>query len=410
MRDVDCRRGDEAGVCEPTGYCSFADARCEAGVRRYGALADDELAGTCVPCVAELVAGARHTCARTQAGEVYCWGDSNTGQVGDGSDGRVLAPAKLTTDTLGSALGPARSIAAGTEHTCAVFGDGGLYCWGDNDAGELGNPSMTTAQRRPSSVLDAASASATGTLVAAGLSHSCAVDAGGNMSCWGENSANQLGVSHTTLPSTSAPRLALDAVARPVVGADAYHSCALRRDDSLWCWGGNDDGQVGNGSAQNVSQPVAVLPPGTTRSASIANETSCAITITGEPQCWGANADGQLGDGTTLPRSQPAPVVALADLRAISVGGAHVCAIRRDHTLWCWGRGTDGQLGPGSQASTQPVQVQSAVASVAAGAAHTCVLHLDGVVRCFGANASGQLGNGNTIATAEPAIVSLLCR
>lgn len=409
-RSVECRRGDQQGVCESTGFCSFDDTTCGDAVRRYGALASPALANTCVPCVAELTAGTRFTCARTQAGELYCWGENAAGQIGDGSSGRVLSPALVATSSSGGTLGPASAIGAGTEHACGVFGDGALFCWGDNDAGELGNPNVATGQRRPTPVVDAGGTPVRGVTVAAGLSHSCAVDDGGAMSCWGENSANQLGISHLELASSPVPRLALDAVARPIVGADAYHSCALREDASLWCWGGNDDGQVGNGSIDNVSQPVPVLPFGSVRSAAIGNETSCAVSAGGEVQCWGSNTDGQVGDGSIINRSLPTPID-VTDVRTVAVGGAHACALRRDGSLWCWGRGTDGQLGPSTTTSLQPFEVRAAgVLALAAGGFHTCVLEADGVVRCFGANGSGQLGNGNAIGSPEPVDVSLPCR
>lgn len=403
---ADCRRGGDQGVCEPTGFCSFADDGCDSG-RSYGELAGDDLGGTCVTCVAELAGGDHHVCARTQAGAIECWGDSSYGQIGDGGTDEHLLPVPIDETDEGASLGPAVSIAAGTKHTCAVLESGALYCWGANDYGQLGIADLEP-RTRPALAPDA-----TGLVqVGAGLTHTCVVDGDAAMSCFGDNRASELGVDQDDLASSVAPVTVLEGgVARGAVGPGAFHSCALTGEGAVLCWGGNSHGQLGNGTRENSDVPTTALPSGAALTLATANHGSCAVLVDRTVACWGDNELGQLGDGTRELRDEPAPVAGLTGATQVVLGNDHACARLDDGSVWCWGSNTLGQLGAAGEVETEPVKlVDAGAVLVAAAASTTCVLEVSGLVSCWGQGSSGERGDGREEDSADPGAVGLSCR
>jgi len=198
--------------------------------------------------VVALAAGSDHACAVTEQGAVKCWGDNSAGQLGDGNKPDDSEAATIVTG-LG---GPARDVAAGAFHSCAVFVAGGVACWGSNDYGQLGDGTKTD---RPAPVV--VSGPLTGIVaVDAGYAHTCALSHSGAVSCWGDDSVNQLGngaASGSTVPV--APTGLTAGVA--VLAAGNLHSCVLMQDGSARCWGYNSDGQAGTGDTGAVGEPVA---------------------------------------------------------------------------------------------------------------------------------------------------------
>ena len=401
---ADCARGDETGVCEPTGFCSFADASCGQAVRRYGDLAGQGLGGTCVPCVAELAGGTSHLCARRQDGHLQCWGKNDRGQIGDGSTTERVLPADVEMNEDGEPLGAVLDIGLGSHHTCAVT-ESGTYCWGENSSGQLGDPSLASHPAPTALSADAIS-------IAAGLSHTCWLEQGGAVECIGDNAASQLGKDQDVIPSSTDPVQALaSGAAALALGAGAFHTCARMEDDSLRCWGGNDDGQIGDGSFDNARAPATVRPAGSTRRAATSDRFSCSVAADGGVFCWGDNTYGQIGNGGMEDREVPTPVALDGEATDIALGDDHVCARLASGELWCWGSNALGQLGPEAGAmESEPVRVrEEAVLLVAAASNTTCFLELSGTVRCMGAGSSGERGNGREEDGAEPVEVGLSC-
>jgi alpha-tubulin suppressor-like RCC1 family protein len=182
------------------------------------------------------------------------------------------------------------------------------------------------------------------------------------------------------------------------VAAGYAHTCAIKQDGSLWCWGDNMYGQLGTGAfGGSVSIPVQIMPSGVSFVAA-GDYHTCAVKTDGSLWCWGYNGSGQLGNGTFSNSSTPVQIMS-SGVVAVALGGAHTCVIKTDGSLWCWGNNDHGQIGNGYYGYniSTPVQIMSSgVHSVALGYAHTCVVKMDGSLWCWGYNYYGQVGNGTS--------------
>ncbi|MBE0605157.1 MAG: chitobiase/beta-hexosaminidase C-terminal domain-containing protein, partial [Deltaproteobacteria bacterium] len=195
------------------------------------------------------------------------------------------------------------------------------------------------------------------------------------------------------------------------IAAGAYHTVAVKSDGTVWAWGYNYSGQLGDGTTTDRSLPVRVT--GLSGVAAVAAGVGHTVAVKSDGTLWtcGANGFGQLGDGTTTNRSQPVQVTALSGVVAIAAGYYHTVAVKSDGTVWAWGYNGFGQLGDGTTTNrSQPVQVTalSGVASVAAGWYHTVAVKSDGTVWAWGYNGYGQLGDGTTTNRSQPVQVTAL--
>ena len=342
--------------------------------------------------VVSLSAGAFHTCALLAGGAVKCWGRNISGQLGDNSTTDRSTPV----DVVGLSGGVVALDARGF-HTCALMVTGAVKCWGNNSFGQLGDGS-TTDRAVPGDVVGLGGGI---TAIAAGGSHTCALNQSGGVQCWGLNNAGQVGDGTTTNRSTPVPVVGLGSgVAALSLGY--YHSCALFVAGGVQCWGLNDRGQLGNGGGAGSPVPVAVTDLATGVTAIAAGYYHvCAIITGGAVKCWGWNAYGNLGDGSNSNRPTPVAVSNLGSgVAAISVGAGHSCALLTLGGVKCWGYNFFGQVGDASTSNrTAPVNVSwhtTGVLTVAAGASHSCAVTQGGAATCWGANADGQIGDGST--------------
>ncbi len=354
--------------------------------------------------VVAVAAGDFHTCAVTSGGALQCWGANDYGELGDGTQTWRLTPVPVS--GLGSGV---VAVAAGYSHTCAVTSGGAVQCWGENAYGQLGD-GTNTWRWTPTAVSGLGSGAVA---VTAGRDHTCAATGGGAVWCWGGNYEGQLGDGTQTM--TRLTPVAVSGLGSGVVAVAAgyYHTCAVTSGGVLQCWGNNDFGQLGNGTPASRLTPVAVSGLGSGAAAVAAGGSrTCAVTSGGALQCWGDNSYGQLGDGTTTPRLTPTAVSGLGSgVVSVAAGARHTCAVTSGGAVWCWGHNSSGQLGDGT--TTQrltPVAVSglgSGVVAVAAGSSHTCALTSGGAVWCWGSNSSGQLGDGSFLPDARtPVAVS----
>jgi alpha-tubulin suppressor-like RCC1 family protein len=300
--------------------------------------------------IVALAAGMGHTCALTEGGGVKCWGRNKSGQLGNGTDQRTTEVVNVTGLESGVV-----AIAAGDDHTCALTAQGAVLCWGLNDFGQLGDG---TYDYRTSPVAIEKLSSGT-SAITAGSGHTCAVN-NGEVLCWGDNALGQLGDgTDTKSRATPGSVSGLGGGVTALIGKGT-HTCVLTAAGEAFCWGENKFGQLGDGSMDNRSTPVAVTGlDGSVSILALGWKHTCALTAGSGLKCWGWNFYGQVGEGSTANRRQPVDVVGLAGKPVLAAGGGgHTCAVMEDGSAFCWGWNESGQLGNRSnQDSVIPVKV-----------------------------------------------------
>ena len=327
--------------------------------------------------------GYSHTCAAMLTGETYCWGRNFQGELSDGADTMSYIP--LDVAWSGETF---TAIDFWYMHNCAITTGGTVKCWGRNDFGQLGDGS-TTDRTLP---VDLQMSDFTVSLIRVGYLHSCLITDAGGAKCWGSNGMGQLGDGTGT--DSPAP-VSVTGLETGIQHLDSglYHSCAVSEAGSVKCWGGNSDGQLGDGTYYNRFTPVEVSG----LSAGVAAVTtgeyfSCVLMDTGGVKCWGDNWAGQLGNGATDDSPTPVDVIELNGTAvAISAGGHHVCALMDTGGVKCWGFA----LGPINITPVDIAGLEVGVAEVSAGGNSTCVVMDNGQAKCWGINRYGGLGTGS---------------
>ncbi len=304
---------------------------------------------------ASIAVGGAHSCGLTTAGEAYCWGENNSyGQVGDGTLINRSEPVPVQSGIVVFA-----SITAGGAHTCGLTASGQAYCWGYNFNGQLGDNSTTN---RSTPVQVAQPEGVTFDRITAGGSHTCALTPANVAYCWGWDDFGQLGDGATA--DQSAP-VAVQArgVTFATLSAGGAHTCGKTPTGDSYCWGGNIHGELGNGTNDNSSTPVQVLLPSgvTSLTPRGGGNHTCGLTDQSAAYCWGFNDQGQVGDGTTINRNSAAQVSMPAGVifASMSPGLYFSCALTPTGAAYCWGDNRQGQLGDGTTSNrSSPVAVK----------------------------------------------------
>ncbi len=409
--DGDCVLGTITGTCESTGYCSYADATCSGG-QRYSPGAGDGLGGSCVggaltcggqdaPCCGT-VCGANLACDSTLT--CRCGGDGEPCCGGDTC---------------------AANLACGEGAICACGGIGEPCCGGDACDGAL--------------TCDAGTCTGGATQIAVGMGHACALRPDGTVWCWGSDykpwAQTTPGLLNTTIGSIEPKQMAIDNVV--AIRAAEMHTCARKQDGTLWCWGHDEVGQLGNGTNTSTSVPTQVTGLTGVTLFDGGRAHTCALgTYNGTAGlwCWGRNSRGdrstgtpdadmaRLGNGTLVDSNVPVAVdlsaatAAGQTVVALSTGSYHSCVALSDNTVWCWGKNDDGQLGNGTTTSAKvPVQVNLGAITIPQGATidevscsdgsgykagSTCLRLSTDAVYCWGAG--GDAGDGTTTQRSAP--------
>ena len=320
---------------------------------------------SCFSSVNSLSGGGLHSLGLKSDGTVWTWGYNFDGELGNGTTTNSLTPVQV------SGLSGITAIAGGEIFSLALKSDGTVMAWGFGGEGEMGN-GTTTSSSTPVQVSSLSGVTA----IAAGEGHALALKSDGTVKSWGDNWAGQLGDVTTTNRSSPVTVSGLTGVT--AVASGWYHGLALKSDGTVWAWGANNAGQLGNGSTLYYSSaPVQVS--GLTGVTAIAGGAmySLALKSDGTVWAWGANNYGQLGNGTTTNSSAPVQVSGLTGVAAIAAGSGHGLALKSNDTVWCWGYGGNGQLGNGASTnSSTPVQVSgiNKVFSISAGGFHSLAL------------------------------------
>ena len=357
--------------------------------------------GTNSTLTTPIAAGLDHSLAvRSPDGTVYAWGRNQTGQIGNGT-----TSAQGVQSGIVPGLSGVVSVAAGDGHSLALRNDGTVWAWGSNQAGELGDDDAGIDKASPVQVANLAGISA----VAAGCDHSLALGADGNVWAWGSNSSGQLGLT-SQYPFSQVWTHVQGVGSIRAIAAGCTFSMALGTDGSVWTWGDNAFGQLGDGTLTGGPTPRKVGSlPGIT-SVSAGRFHALAVDVSGNVRAWGRNDSGQLGDGTATNRAAPVVVNNLTGVAAITGGAAHSAAVLLGGEVWAWGANNRHQLGTNTTvASLVPVQVHRDTAGgllsgmlpvIAAGGDHTFGVSSQLIILEW-----GDHGNGSdcTVATTQPA-------
>ena len=298
------------------------------------------------------------TCLTTSTNELFCYGENGGGRNTGSSSGSSLIAGKVSAGTMigrevqETSLGPTRSCHLATDETVhcsgsAPVGDGTTT--GRNESTAV----VTGAQNHPSGLLSGVKK------VSTGYSHMCAIaDESGvdKIYCWGAGSSGQLGRNSSTQansPVATTMTGALSGKSVREIGAGYFHTCAVDTENSLYCWGANGSGQLGDGTTTNKWTPVKITLPNNAEvdKVVLGSDVTCVLTTVGDVLCAGANNLGQLGDGTTTSRASFAPVQQTAGLldggqkvTQLSTFTSHTCAVTTENKTICWGANTRGQL------------------------------------------------------------------
>ncbi|MFN8159848.1 MAG: hypothetical protein U0R52_02220 [Solirubrobacterales bacterium] len=375
-----------------------------------------------------LDAGGLHTCAVLEGGSVIegggvrCWGLGDDGRLGTGSADDVgddeFPSASFT--NLGSAK--VRAVASGFAHSCALYADHTVRCWGLGLVGRLGygngNSLGAGPADMPTPVVDVGGPAVA---ITAGGNHTCVILTDGSVRCWGGGAHGRLGSGGTAnigdapgeMPPPPVP-LGARAVA---ISAGTQHTCAVLEDGTVRCWGAGLNGELGYGNTSDVGDAPGEMPPaavnvgGSAVAVSAGFGHTCALLSDRTVHCWGDNTRGDLGYGDTSargddPGEMPTPAIPLGgNARAVSAGKEHTCA-QVGLSVKCWGGGGSGQLGLASSSDIGdgPGEMPPAAVDlgefeadgITAGDFHTCAVLGSGSVRCWGLATFGRLGNRST--------------
>lgn len=381
------------------GKCVSSDVAVEALAPWTGALPDRAPSTLGGAGVERLGPGEAHSCVVTTSRNVLCWGNNDEAELGTDVRAQRLAPRLVRN------LEDVVEVASSVDFACARNGAGAVLCWGSNDSGQIGTGATSEPVAKPSLVIELPPA----TQVATGEGHACALDAAGGVFCWGHNHHGQLG-DGTLVDAPKPVKVKLSGPAKQVaVGED--HTCALLATGGVQCWGANEFGALGNGVGDGADSPLPQTVKGLVDATAVRCGAYhvCAERAQRVVSCWGRNNRGQLGDNHASGDVSTIPVVVtgISDSKNVVAGEFHTCAQSESGIVACWGGNEFGQVGDGTTADrATPVPVQfdgsASIDELASGMFHTCARKALGVVRCWGSNEKGQLGDGTTENRTKP--------
>lgn len=303
---------------------------------------------------------------------------------------------------------PWKTFATGKSHNCQIRPpDNKLYCWGSNSDGQIGDGTVSTYDYQgrivenndklyPTKISDEVWLK-----IAAGGLHNCAIKSGGSLYCWGSNNSGEIGDSTAGKDNLKLTPVKIGDDKWREVTAGSSHTCGINVRNELFCWGSNSSGKLGDGTMTDKSVPTKI-DNDAWLTVTAGEFHTCGIKAASRKlYCWGRNNEGQVGDDSNSNQNMP---VKLDDntWRTVAAGYNHNCAIKSDGTLYCWGRNFYGQLGDGTNKTggnkTVPVKISNEMwDKVTAGGEHTCAFKLSDRKRfCWGRNFLGQLGDGTS--------------
>ena len=329
---------------------------------------------------------------------IWSWGCNNAGMLGDNSTTDKSSPISIIggfTDWI--------KISASNLFQTGLKWDGSVWSWGCNNVGALGDGNTTNK----SSPVSLSGGFTDWCAICNGASNGFGVKRNGTIWSWGNGANGRLGTNNVTA-SCSPVSIAGGFNDWCDISAKGYHTVAIKDNGTIWSWGENVGGKLGDGTTVNKSSPVSVVggfADWQKISASIVS--TGGIRSNGTIWTWGCNNSGQLGNGTTVNRCSPVSLVGgFADWSQISMGVSHSMAIRSNGTLWSWGAGVNGRLGDGTVANkSSPVSVIGGFTDwceMNAGSNSSSAIRTNGTMWTWGLNFCGILGDGTTVAKSSP--------
>lgn len=378
--------------------CLATSADVGAGVFNNGkdagtAYFDDLIAASGKPQIIEEASGSN----------IYCWGDSTYGQIGDSTNDDRAAPVPITLPT---GVDYFVSLSVGAYHNCAMGNDGNAYCWGAGNDGRLGTGN-TTSQNKPTLVTGGHSFKS----IKAGGGETFGITTAGANYAWGYNDPGQLATGNITSYSVPTSLHASSPVfTRFYLSGNT--NCGLTADNTPYCWGNDYHYTLGD-DAIRQSYSLPQLVAGGHKFIKMAiGVVACGLKANGEAWCWGNGGSGTVGDGMSAVTYTPVQVSTAERFVDITAGEDHICALKADGKEYCWGFGGYGQNGWAHNWSAGvPVAVEMTgltFNSISAANHHSCATATDGKAYCWGLNRAGayQLGNGTTSDTNVPSQVT----
>ena len=331
-------------------------------------------------------------------GTLWTWGQNSNGRLGDNTTIHRSSPVQTIAGGTNWS-----SVAGGNQHTAAIKNDGTLWMWGRNAYGQLGD--NTTADK--SSPVQTVAFGTNWSSVSCGNGFTAAIKTDGTLWCWGSNPYGILG-DNTTVSKSSPVQTITGGTNWSSVSCVGQFVGAIKTDGTLWTWGINPSGQLGDNTITNKSSPVQTIAGGTNWSKiSCGGNHIAAIKTDGTLWCWGYNPFGQLGDNTITDRSSPVQTIAGGvNWSTVSCGYYHIAATNTDGTLWLWGLGTNGQLGIDKYYKYSPSMVDSQTNWLTTNSSkHSnfkAAIKTDGTLWLWGIGTSGQLGNNTVVSVISP--------
>jgi alpha-tubulin suppressor-like RCC1 family protein len=335
--------------------------------------------------------------ART--GSLWSWGNNANGQLGNNVSVDRSSP--VQTVSVGTNW---KQVTRGIFHAAAIKTDGTLWSWGQGTSGELGNNAITNR----SSPVQTVSVGTNWQQVACGGSFTASIKTDGTLWLWGFNSVGELSI--TAPAARSSPiQVITGGTNWKQVSTGINHCGAIKTDGTLWLWGGNSpNGQLGDNTVIAKSSPVQTISYGANwKQVGCGNQFTAAVKTDGTLWLWGFNSSGGLGDNTQVRKSSPVQTIAGGtNWKQVSCGNGHTACIKTDGTLWLWGNNDNGNLGDNTAINkSSPVQTVSGGTNwkqVAAGINYTAAIKTDGTLWTWGGNNSGMLGDNTTVRKSSP--------
>jgi len=350
---------------------------------------------TSAQCWSKISVGDYHTLAISVDGKLWSWGDNYVGELGDGTTVNRASPAFINNSSW-------QEVSAGLSHSLGLKSDGTLWAWGRNGTGQLGDGNFTDIP-----IVTQIGLGSIWIAMAAGANHSAAIKSDGTLWAWGSDEYGQLGDGGTNTAMLSPKQVGIETTWAKIYASE-YNTYAIKQDGTLWGFGRNNVGQVGDGTTTPKNMPVQIGAATNWSQISSGRYFAVGIQTDGSLWAWGDNFYGQLGDGTYIGKTIPTKIGAGTDWKIIACGAEHTVAQLTNGNVYAWGNGQNGALGNNNDASqNSPVSVNiTNVQSISCGSLHSLVIKNDNKLWAWGTNVNNQFGNGTNTSTLIPVEVA----